>query len=314
MIATMQITNDKNTAQTVVDLSTLRRVIIDDLFKDFNGSRRWVRRLLEPVARFPIHRFARVVASLDQMVACRGFRDAMHEAASILTKTTRQIGCKHIPQDGPLLIVSNHPGICDSMVIASSLPRDDLKIVAFGFPLLRHLPNASRHLIFTDYATEQATNMLAARTVIHHLYSGGAVLIFPRGRIEPDPAVMPGAMDSLQRWSPSIELILRKAPQTKVLFTAVSGVLAPMFLRHPLINLLSGSRDPQAIAETLQTLTQMIFAGWVRLKPAISFGIPKTMDDLRQRYRTLYQAMIAEAGQLLATHIPGNGSYPVGDY
>lgn len=309
----MQITNDTKNAQTVTDLPTLRRVIIDDLFKDFNGSRRWVRSLLEPVARLPIHRFARVMASLDQIVASGGFREAMHEAVKIFTKTMRQIGCKHVPQRGPLLIVSNHPGVCDSMVIAASLPRDDLKIIAFGFPLLRHLPNASRHLIFTDYARAQASNMSVVRTVIRHLHSGGSVLIFPSGRIEPDPAVMPGAVDSLRRWSPSIELILRKVPQTKVQFTVVSGVLSPKFLRHPLIKLLSGSRDPQAIAETLQTLTQMIFAGWVRLKPTISFGIPKTVDELRQRNETLHQAMIAEAGQLLATHIPGNGSYPVGD-
>jgi len=309
----IQITNDIENSPIVTDPITLRRVIIDDLFKGFNGSRKWVRRLLEPVAWLPIHRFARVIASLDQIVASRGFREAMHAAVKVFAKATRQIDCKHVPQRGPLLVVSNHPGVCDSMVIAASLPRDDLKIVAFGFPLLRHLPNASRHLIFTDYAIAQAANMSVVRTVIRHLQSGGAVLIFPSGRIEPDPAVMPGALDSLQRWSPSMELILRKVPQTKIQFIAVSGVLSPNFLRHPLINLLSGSRDPQAIAETLQTLTQMIFAGWVRLKPTISFGIPKTMDDLRQRNETLYQAMIAEARQLLVTHIPGNGSYPVGD-
>jgi hypothetical protein len=150
------------------------------------------------------------------------------------------------------------------------------------------------------------SNISVIRDTIRHLESGGAVLIFPSGKIEPDPSVLPGAIESLQSWSPSIELFLRKVPQVKVQFTAVSGVLAPKFLRHPLINFLSGSRNPQATAEAIQILTQMLFAHRVRIRPTISFGIPKTMDELRQRNKNLFQAMIAEASQLLHGHMQGN--------
>ena len=52
-------------------LTTLRRSILDDLFKDFDVSRRWMRKLLEPLA-WPSARF-------DAMVATTGFRHTMRE-------------------------------------------------------------------------------------------------------------------------------------------------------------------------------------------------------------------------------------------
>jgi len=83
-------------------------------------------------------------------------------------------------------------------------------------------------------------------------------------------------------------------------------VLVSSFLRHPLVKLLKGSRSPQAIAGAIQTVTQMFFTGLVRLKPAISFGIPKTVDELKQINVSLYHAMIAEASQLITVHVQGN--------
>jgi len=50
----------------------------------------------------------------------------------------------------------------------------------------------------------------------------------------------------------------------------------------------------------------MVFTGWVRLKPTISFGIPKIMDELRRKNESLYQSMIAEASQLLTGHLQNN--------
>lgn len=189
------------------------------------------------------------------------------------------------------------------MAIAANLPRDDLKIIVAGFPLFRNLPNASRQLIFTDPHGDLGSNFPVIRSTIRHLQSGGSVLIFPSGKVEPDPSVLPGAIESLRTWSPSIELILRKIPHVKIQFTVVSGVLAPIFLRNPLINLMRRSRSPQAVAETLQVLTQMIFARGVRIRPVISFGIPKTMDELRQSDESLHQSIISEEARLLAHHM-----------
>lgn len=263
----------------IVQTTTLRRSILDDIFKDFDHSRRWVRKILEPLVWTSVNRFARICARFDETVANAGFREAMRELLADLVRDISHQGQEHIPPDGPLLIVSNHPGAYDSLAIAASLPRDDLQVVATGYPLLRRLPNASRHLIFTDPQADP--NVSVARTSIRHLLSGGALLIFPSGRVEPDPAAVPGALEALSAWSPSVELFLRRVPQTKVLVTIVSGVLSPFFLRNPLIRLWKGIRDPLVIAEVTQVITQMLFSKWVRLKPSISFGLPKTVDELR---------------------------------
>lgn len=303
---TMQFKDHQRSPQAVVTTLTLSRLILDDLFKDFVPSRRWIRHLLEPLAWPSVYRFGEIASRFDEIVARSGLREAMRQVVSYFASEIHQTGSENVPEYGPLLVVSNHPGTCDSLVIAASLPRNDLKIIAAGFPLLRTLPNTSQHLIFTDHPAAPSSNFSVVRTAIRHLQSGGSVLIFPSGRVDPDPAALPGAVKALRTWSPSIEMFLRKVPHIKVQFTAVSGVLVPAFLRHPLINLLSGSRSPQAIAGAIQTITQLLFTGWVRLKPAISFGVPKTIDDLKRSNETLYQSMITEAGQLLVGHMQGN--------
>jgi len=180
-------------SQPAVNVAMLSRLVLDDVFKDFNDSRRWVRNLLEPLIRPSAHRFAKAAVRFDETIAYFGFREAMRQILSYFASEIQQAGNELVPEDGPLLLVSNHPGTCDSLAIAASLPRDDLKIIASGFSLLRELPNASRHLIFTNPKVKTADNFSAVRKAIRHLHSGGSVLIFPSGRIDPDPAVLPGS-------------------------------------------------------------------------------------------------------------------------
>jgi len=287
--------------KNITTIESLRRSILDDIFKDFDHSRKWIRKVLEPLAWPSANRFAKISARFDNTVASAGFQEAMRELLAGLVSDVVHSGLNNIPKDGPLMILSNHPGVYDSVAIAANLPRDDLNIVATGYPLLRRLPNAKQHFIFMDPHSD--TNISTVRKSILHLESGGAVLIFPRGRVEPDPAVLPGAQEAVQSWSPSVELFLRRVPQTQILVTIVSGVLSPVFLRNPLIKLWHGLRDPQTIAEVTQVLTQMLFSKWVQLTPKISFGMPQTVDELLRNSETLYQSIITEASQLLDTHI-----------
>jgi len=283
-------------------LAALRTSILDDVFKDFDQARkRWIRSLLEPLAFFSIHRFAKLMLSLDNTISQDGFRQALHDLAAYFVNDIGVLGDQHIPKDGPLLIVSNHPGTIDSAVIGAKLPRDDLNIIATGFPLLQRLPYASQHLIFVD--PHAPMNLSGARSTINHLREGGSVLIFPSGRVEPDPAIIPGAIDKIPNWSPSIEFFLRKVPQTQVVVTIVSGVLSPLFLTNPIIHLLRGVRDPLAIAEVSQIVTQMILKKRFRMNPQISFDIPHTVDELRRDYESIYQAVIVKANQLMSDHL-----------
>jgi hypothetical protein len=286
-------------------LAVLRTTIMDDIFKDFNETRkRWIRSLFEPMAWFSIHRFAELMLHLDQIVLHDGFRQALHDLAATFAKDIGVFGGENVPKDGPLLIVSNHPGTIDCAAIGANLPRDDLNIVATGFSLLQRLPSASRHLIFID--PHAPINLSGARSTIKHLRAGGAVLIFPSGRVEPDPAIMPAALDKIQSWSSSIEFFLRKVPQTQVMVTIVSGVLSPIFLHNPFIRMLTGVRDPLIIAEVSQVVTQMILKSRFRMSPKISFDIPRTVDELRRDYESIYQAVTEKANRLMCDHLALN--------
>jgi 1-acyl-sn-glycerol-3-phosphate acyltransferase len=291
-------------------LDDLRTSILDDVFKDFNETRkRWIRHLLEPLTWFSVHHFAELMLHLDNTISQHGFRQALQDLASYFVNDIGVLGDEYIPKEGPLLIVSNHPGTIDSAAIGSKLPRDDLSIIATGFPLLQRLPYASQRLIFID--PHAPLNLSGARETINHLRAGGAVLIFPSGRVEPDPAIMPNALAKIQNWSSSIEFFLRKVPQTQVMVTIVSGVLSPVFLHNPINHLLSGVRDPLAIAEVSQIVTQMIFKNRFRMNPKVSFDIPHTVEELRKDYESIYQAVVEKANQLMSDHLLIN--YQVAD-
>jgi hypothetical protein len=288
---------------TPLQTAVLRSSVLDDIFKDFNQNRkRWIRRLLEPLVWFSVHRFADLAVNLDNTVSLHGFRQALQEFIEPLVKDVGVWGLENIPQNGPLMIISNHPGTIDSVAIGAILPRDDLNIIATGFPLLQRLPATRQHLIFVD--PQANMNIAGIRSTIQHLQAGGSVLIFPSGRVEPDPAIFPNARQALQNWSPSIELFLRKVPQTQVLVTIVSGVLSPIFLHNPLIRLWSGMRDPLAIAEVTQTAIQMLLKNRFRMTPKITFDIPQSVDELRCHYDSIYQGVIATAVRLIEDHLP----------
>jgi len=88
-------------------------------------------------------------------------------------------GQSNVPKEGPLLIISNHPGTYDSIAISAALPRNDLKIIAGGYPFLRQLPAASQHLIFVSSDIQE--RMTSLRNAIRHLQQGSSLLIFPSG-------------------------------------------------------------------------------------------------------------------------------------
>jgi 1-acyl-sn-glycerol-3-phosphate acyltransferase len=293
--------------QELVQVADLRQSILNDVFKDFNDPRKkWVRSLLEPLVWFSAHRFAGMAANLDNTITQYGLRQALHEFAAPFVRDVIIEGYENIPQDGPLLIVSNHPGAIDGIAIGASLPRDDLNVMATGFPLLKRLPSASQRIIFID--PHAPTNLTGVRATISHLEAGGAVLIFPSGRVEPDPAILPNAREALQNWSPSIELFTRKVPETQVMVTIVSGVLAPVFLHNPLIRLWSGVRDPLMVAEVTQVITQMILKKRFRMTPRISFDIPHTVDELRREYDGVFESILDKASSLMSDHLPVNES------
>jgi hypothetical protein len=225
-----------------------------DLIAAFKLDRiRWLRGLLELLCWVPARRFSRQIAEFDRLVGASGLPAGGRYILERFARTFEVAGREHVPPSGPLIVVSNHPGMADAMALWAALDRLDLRIIAAEKPLLHAVPRTSAHLIYVD---EQSTRGRtgALRAAAAHLRGGGALLTFPAGRIEPDPAVRPGAADSLSCWSPSVALIARLAPEAMLLPAAVGGVISTTAMRNPASRIFHDQRDRDWAAATLQVL------------------------------------------------------------
>lgn len=290
-------------APTTPNVADLTRTISQEIWKALGlppDTR--LRPLLQPLIWPSTRRFAQVAANFDRMVAESGFLAAMRGVLPSFVTGLKVTGDGSLPDRGPLLVAANHPGGADALAVAASLPRNDLKIVVSALPFVRELPNAARHFIYTTLDPHQ--RMEVVRAAIRHLRDGGALLIFPRGVVEPDPDVLPGASEELSEWSPSLGIMARAVPQLEIVTAIVSGVLTRESLRNPLARLRKEPRERQKLAEILQVIQQMLFPRRTAVHARLSFGAPLAAADLSgQDARSITQQVIERARQLLDDHL-----------
>ena len=234
-------------------LERLTQMCVDDLISAFGlGGVGYGRSAIESISRIPARRLARQILTYDTIVGESGLRAGGAWALERLSRDTRIEGQENVPRGGPLLLVSNHPGLADAVALFAATPRDDLRVIAADRPFLDTLPNTSRYLLTVADTTAGGSGV--ARAAARHLRGGGAVLTFPGGKIEPDPAVLPGAVEALDHWSSSADLFARLTPGLAVVPVVVSGVISPSALRNPLIHLRRRRRDREWLAATFQLL------------------------------------------------------------
>jgi hypothetical protein len=235
---------------------------------------RYGRKLFEALCWLPARRFASRMADFDRRVGEAGLHQASLHTLEGYASRLEVVGQEHIPPSGPLLVLSNHPGMTDTLALFSSLTRPDLRVVASERPFLNALTNVSRQLIYVP--DDAGKRMGVVRNVVSHLRRGGVALTFPAGQIEPDPACMPGAIDSLGSWSESIAVFARLVPETRILVAIVSGVIWPASLVHPLTRLGKGQKESERIAASLQILAHILRPSWRPL--AVRVGFSPTMS------------------------------------
>ena len=223
---------------------------------------------MESISRLLARRLARQILTYDQTVGESGLGTGGAWALKKLSRHSKIEGQENVPREGPLLLVSNHPGLADAVALFAATPRDDLRVIAADRPFLDALPNTSRHLM--TVAETPGGRSRVARAAARHLRGGGAVLTFPGGRIEPDPAVLPGAVAALDRWSASADLFGRLVRGLAIVPVVVSGVISPSALRNPLIHLRRRKHDREWLAATLQVLIPALRDVDVR----VEFGQP----------------------------------------
>ncbi len=237
------------TSSALADLIWLNTA---DMLRGFGISRPpWLHGLATILARPAARRFAHQLLTFDALVGASGLPVASAWICSHFAPGLDILGYPP-PNTGPLLVVANHPGLLDAAALMTALNRSDLKVIAIARPLLRALPHTNATII--PVGTTAQHRMNAVRHAIRHLQQGGAILTFPAGRIEPDPAHDLTAIASLAAWSASLDLFGRIATGLPVVTAIVSHVQAPAALHHPLTRLRRTLADRQWLAAILQVL------------------------------------------------------------
>jgi len=256
-------------------------------------------------------RFATVGVTFDRLVAEAGFPKASEWALRNWCSRVTARGTEHIPAEGPLLIVCNHPGTYDALIIFSQVGRKDISWISTEIAFLDNLPHARNHVIFASSSSVQS-RMSALRSAIRHLQAGGALMYIGAGHREPDPAVSPGAAKQIEGWLPGIDFIFHHVPGLRLMLAIVSGVVSSRWLRSPVTWLRRRDIDKQRLAEFGQVITQLLLPGKVMFTPYVSFAPPVTIETLRceSGQENILPAVIARAKALLAEHCRIFGGYP----
>ena len=130
--------------------------------------------------------------------------------------------------------------------------------------------------------------------------------------------MMPGAETEIMAWSRSLEIFLRRAPQTEVLISIVSGVLAKKWVRHPLTRLRRERRDRQRLAEMLQVVIQLFKEQALEIKPYVTFGetlsfhesisLAEVLASAKEYSHQIRNSIVETANRLLAIHMAQAGA------
>jgi len=257
-----------------IEIRTLTETLIYELTKALALPKtEWTAKLVRLIFGKAAHAAAEVGIGLDRAVAEGGISAGARWVLPRFVKSYEACGIENIPVHGPLVIASNHPASVDSLVISANVNRPDYKVIVGDIPFFEHLPSVSTHAIYAPGPENMIGRMQVVREVIRHLKNDGAILIFARGGIEPDPACMPHPDVEFHHWSRSLEIFLKQVPQTQVLITMVSGVIAKSSIRHPITWLRKASPDRQRLAFLYQLARQMLSGKELfGLTPRVTFG------------------------------------------
>lgn len=249
----------------------------------------------------PVRYFANFFADFDEKTDSDGFPAAGQWLCNRFVSDIKVRGKENIPGKGPIMVVSNHPGAYDSFCILATLGRQDLNAIISDIPFCMALPHVSPQLIYTNSKVE--VRMMAIREAIKRLQNGIAFLIFPTGSIDPDPSFNDNAIDELKNWSNSIELFLRKAPDTQLLITTVSHILQPKWTRHLMLKTQHTPMTKRRMAEFIQVFNQFFIPWSIKSLPCITYGKPICYSELQKMDGSIQENIIRLAGIQMKDHM-----------
>jgi len=268
------------------DRTVLTRYNLDDVVVAFAAQQRPLRRIIvRALAWLPAHRLAQTLVDADGLAATAGLPAACALLIERIAGTSDIIGAAQIPTTGAVVCVANHPGLVDVAGLCVAIGRQDIRIIAAERPLLQALPGFTQHLISVPESGPGRAHAL--RAAVRHLRAGGALLTFPAGRIEPDPAVQTDAHATLPLWSDMPATLRRAVPGVPLVAMLASGVTSARALSNPLVQRVPVRRDREWLAATLQLIIPWYKARVVRIRVA------QVAAQESERY-TMHALIVAE--------------------
>ena len=134
-------------------------------------------------------------------------------------------GLEHLPDGGPVALVSNHVSFVDALVIASCIRRPVRFVMHYSFYELPVLKFVFRTAGAIPIASARENPEMLARAyeqISRYLESGEVVCIFPEGKLTPD--------GEIKAFHPGIDKIIRRNP-VPVVPMALRGLWGSFFSR-----------------------------------------------------------------------------------
>ncbi|MFH1447064.1 MAG: 1-acyl-sn-glycerol-3-phosphate acyltransferase [Chloroflexota bacterium] len=256
------------------------------------------------------NRLANLGAPFDQKVGDEGLPAASAWALTHFCNPSQARDMEHIPSDGPLLVVSNHPGAYDGLVLFSHISRQDIHWVSSEIQFFDLLTNTRKQILFAS-RKDSSNRMLVLRNAIRHLRQGGTLVYFAAGHRDPDPAVFHGAAEAMDGWLDVFDVFFKYVQELRILPAVVSGVVTQYWAHHPITWLRRKQIDRHRLAEFGQVINQLLHPGKLMVTPTVTFGTPFTENDLRQEVGNgrLLPAVIARGKSLLREHCSEFGGW-----
>ncbi len=268
---------------------------------------RLVGRIFRPVT---LH-LAKIGVTFDHLVGSKGLPAGSEWALTNFCNPILVKLYKPIPTDKPLLVVSNHPGAYDALIIFSQLGRQDIRWIGSEIPFLDKLPHVRQHVLFAS-RQDPFNRMVVMRSAIRHLLNAGTLVYIGAGHRDPDPAVYPAAGRMMDNWLQGINFFVKHIPGLYILPVIVSGVVSRKWAQHPITLLRRRQIDKQRLSEFGQVITQLLKPGKLMLTPAISIGAAVKASDLlgSPPGEDILPVIISLAKSLLVDHCHQFGGDP----